>query len=145
KLGQGVNSAGADADVAIDGLGLVIGMSIRATLTEADKLESEPVTVAVTFTQSTAPDDIDANATKSVVTVPDVPPGTIVTVYDEDGDVLDTATNAEAVPAAVSLTFAAPRLTQGQALDVTLTEPRKTVSAKVRVTAYYEQSAKLAA
>src|SRR5690606_17313003 len=33
----------------------------------------------------------------------------------------------------------------GQALDATLTEPRKTVNAKVRVTAYYEQSAKLAA
>lgn len=142
ELGRGVNAAGAEADMTIDELGLVIGMSIRVTMIEADKLESEPVTVAVTFTQSGAPGDIDANATKSIVSVKDVPPGTKVTVYDEDGDVLDIALNAESGPAAVSLTFTAPRLLQGQALDVTLTEPRKTESVKVRVTAYYEQSAK---
>ncbi len=141
ELGRGVNAAAADSDVAIDELGLVIGMSIRVTMVEADKLESQPVTVAVTFTQSDAPGDIDANATKSIVAVKDVPPGTTATVYDEDGLVLDTVLNAEASPATVNLTFVSPRLLQGQALDITLTEPRKTESVKVRVTAYYEQTA----
>jgi len=144
ELGRGVNAAAADADVTANELGLVIGMSIRVALIEPDKLESEPVTAAVAFAQSDPPGDIDANATKSVVTVADVPPGALVTVYDEDGDVLGTNPNTGTNPAAVSLTISSPRLTQGQALDVTLTESRKTESVKVRVAAEYERSAKLA-
>jgi hypothetical protein len=145
ELGRGANNAAAAADVTVDELGLDFGMSVKITLTETHKLESDPVTLAVTFTQSDAPAlaDIDANATTSVVTVQNVPANTKVTVYDASGHELDAAVNSTASPAEVSLTFSSPRLEKDQPLDVTLTEPRKTESKKTRVTAYYEKSAKL--
>ena len=141
ELGRKTNG-GSVADVVLDELGLEMDKSIQVTLIEKDKLESEPVTVAVTFSKSDPPQEIDANATKSVVTVEDVPAKTRVKVYDKDGNELGKKQNEEEETASVSVSIATPRLTHDQELKVTFTEPRKTESDKTPATAYYDKSAK---
>jgi hypothetical protein len=129
-------------DVTIEELGLDIDSPIiHVTIIEPGKAESEPVTITVTFAQSGAPDpeDIEANATENKVIVKNVPANTIVTVYDDKGDVVATGQNSSGSPAAVTMT-ADPRLAKGQELDVTFTEPRKTESVKAPATAFYDKS-----
>jgi len=139
-LGQKKNG-GAAADVVLDELGLVFGMSIVVTLIGDGKLESEPVTVPVMFSQTDAPKetDIDANATTKVVKVTNVPAGATVKVYHANGNPLASGTNNGGAGAAVSLTITSG-LEQNQEIHVTLTEPRKTESIKTKATAYYEKS-----
>ena len=139
-LGQKKNG-GAAADVVLDELGLDFGMSIVVTLIGDGKLESEPVTVPVMFSQTDAPKetDIDANATTKVVKVTNVPAGATVKVYHANGNPLASGTNNGGAGAAVSLTITSG-LEQNQEIHVTLTEPRKTESIKTKATAYYEKS-----
>ncbi|GBG10029.1 hypothetical protein PAT3040_04725 [Paenibacillus agaridevorans] len=120
-----------------------MGDQIQVSIVIAGQLESAPQQANVVYTQSAALLDsaITANATNDTVTVTNVPAGAVIKVYDEDGELIGTAANEEDEAGSVVVTIPLPGgLTDGQAVDVTITEPDKTESEKTNVTSTTDQS-----
>ncbi|THF77296.1 choice-of-anchor L domain-containing protein [Cohnella fermenti] len=122
--------------------GLSNGQNVDVTITESGKTESSSVSVTAASDVSAAPssDKITANATTDTVTVQDVPAGATVTVYDSAGTPIGTATNTGTESGPVTVTIAGG-LSNGQNVDVTITESGKTESSSVSVTAASDVSA----
>ncbi|NOU96127.1 hypothetical protein GC093_23295 [Paenibacillus sp. LMG 31456] len=75
------------------------------------------------------PELIEAEADKEQVTVNNVLPGTKVTVYDKDGNVIGEGTNPG--PGSGPVVIQIPGIKEGDTLKLTATEPDKTESDKV--------------
>jgi hypothetical protein len=120
-----------------------MGDQIQVGIVIEGQLESVPQQANVVYTQSeklleTA---ITANATNDTVTVTNVPAGAVIRVYDENGELIGTAVNEEDEAGSVVVTIPLPGgLTDGQAVDVTITEPNKTESEKTGASAITEES-----
>lgn len=101
------------------------GDIVKVTAKEEGKLESEPVpSEAKLISASPDEDKITANATDNKVTVKDVPPGTTVNVYDENGELIGTATNNGPSIGDVVVTITAPHvLKENDIVNVTVTLP----------------------
>ncbi|WP_214626366.1 S-layer homology domain-containing protein [Paenibacillus agaridevorans] len=120
-----------------------MGDQIQVGIVIEGQLESAPKQANVVYTQSAALDEsaISVNATNDTVTVTNVPAGAVIKVYDEDGELIGTAANEEDEAGSVVVTItSAGGLTDGQAVDVTITEPNKTESEKTGATATTDQS-----
>ncbi|WP_214628422.1 choice-of-anchor L domain-containing protein [Paenibacillus agaridevorans] len=144
EIGRATNNGSATANVTVEDLiELTIGEAITVTISETGKAESAATTVTPVFEQSAAPSALDssANATTDQVTVPNVPAGAIVKVYDEaTGNEIGTATNNGAGSAQVVVTIAGG-LTDGQEVEVSITGLRKLESTATPKTAVYDVTA----
>jgi len=120
----------------IDGL-VGLGENVKVTVTENGKLESNPVSKPVSYNTSDPLDaeQVSANASDDTVTVQDVQPGTTVTVYDEDGNVIGTATNDGDTVGPVVVQIGAPGMNNGDIVEVSVREPNKLESEPIEVTA----------
>lgn len=98
--------------------------------------ESVPIIIRPPFQPSGTPssEDINTDPRTGTVTVGKVPPGTTVTVKDEDGNVIGTATNNGDTEETVVVTINPPGLEPGKPVVVTFTEPRKTEGPGTTVT-----------
>lgn len=98
--------------------------------------ESVPIIIRPPFQPSGTPssEDINTDPRTGTVTVGKVPPGTTVTVKDEDGNVMGTATNNGDTEETVVVTINPPGLEPGKPVVVTFTEPRKTEGPGTTVT-----------
>jgi len=120
-----------------------MGDQIQVSIVIAGQLESAPQQANVVYKQSAAllETAITANATNDTVTVTNVPAGAVIKVYDEDGELIGTAANEEDEAGSVVVTItSAGGLTDGQAVDVTITERNKTESGKTNANATAKQS-----
>ncbi len=89
------------------------GDKVKVSTEEDQKMESERVpSIAKLVSESPAPDRITANATDNKVTVKDVPPGTTVNVYDNNGELIGTATNTGSTVGEVVVTISEPHVLQ---------------------------------
>ncbi|WP_236347759.1 hypothetical protein, partial [Paenibacillus plantiphilus] len=125
-LGTATNN-GAVTDsvtVTIGSNDLVHTQAIDVTITEVSKLESVKVEFVALADQSAAPTDVTANATTDTVVVGDVPAGATVTIYDDNGTEIGTATNNGGSTGDVTVTIPGG-LTDGQVVDATITEVDK--------------------
>lgn len=133
--GETKNGSEEELKIVVPG-GLSPDQNVYITITEPNKGES-PVTVAAAVYERTAPltpDRINANISTGYVSVSDVPPGSTITVYDESGESLGSETRTGDGPAEISVRLE-DGLAEGQIVYVTLTEPKKTESIRVPVTA----------
>jgi hypothetical protein len=120
-----------------------MGDQIQVSIVIAGQLESAPQQANVVYKQSAAllETAITANATNDTVTVTNVPSGAVIKVYAVNGGLIGTATNEEDEAGSVVVTIPLPGgLTDGQAVDVTITEPNKTESEKTGASAITEES-----
>lgn len=95
---------------------------------------SSPKVAILPVSRSDAPkaDDIKTNAKDNTVTVKDVPPGTTVNVYDENDQVIGTATNPGTSDEDVLVTIEFPHvLKKGDTVKVSLKEDGKEESERV--------------
>ncbi|CAH1206707.1 hypothetical protein PAECIP111893_02590 [Paenibacillus plantiphilus] len=141
EIGTANNNGGSTGDVTvtIPG-GLTDGQVVDATITEVDKLESPTKAATATSDVSTAPTDVTANATTDTVVVGDVPAGATVTIYDDNGTEIGTATNNGGSTGDVTVTIPGG-LTDGQVVDAKITEQGKLESPAKDATATTDQSA----
>ncbi|MHA7965096.1 choice-of-anchor L domain-containing protein [Paenibacillus sp. CAU 1782] len=142
-IGQKVSngSIAGEVIIAIE-TGLVAGEQVKITITETDKLESSDVTVTAAKDPSAVPsrNDVLANATNDIVTVRNVVPGAVISVFDADtGEVIGTASNEGVILGEVRVAVEVV-LKNGQELNVTVTEPKKSESGAVKVTAVADPS-----
>lgn len=136
-IGEGTNPGPGTGPVVISAPGLKEGDAIRATLTEPGKRESDPTEKTATKDKDTSvpPKGAFVRQASDEVEVPNVPPGTTVNVYDEDGNLIGTASNPGSTPAEVVVPLKPKKpLLPGDNLQVTLTEPGKKESGKVPAT-----------
>ncbi|RXZ83792.1 hypothetical protein EBB07_05270 [Paenibacillaceae bacterium] len=106
---------------------------IKISYSRTGEVPSNTISVTPTI-RSNAPEaeSISTNATNNTVTIKDVPAGAIVKVYDEDGEVIGTATNNEDAEAVVVVIIASPPgLDNGDRIAVTITEDDKLESERV--------------
>lgn len=141
-IGTETNDEDAPADVivTIDAPpGLNKDDIVLVTIKEEDKRESEKSQDAAKLV-SDAPDEdeVVANATDSTVTVKDVPPGTTVNVYDEDGELIGTATNGGPSREVVVDIHQPRRLAVGEVVNVTFIAPGELESEPVSSVAKLE-------
>src|SRR5690606_32302403 len=116
---------------------------IRVSLTELNKLESDRVSAIADLERSDNldADDIDANATRDIVTIAAVPAGAVIKVYNAMNTKIGEEANSGA--AALDIEIAIPGLAKDQEVRVTITEPDKLESHAVAVHACFEKSASL--
>ena len=142
-LGTAVNESGSPAELTITvASGLADGQILKVGTWELDKDPSPLTEIPAAYepTQAPAAGNLIANATTGVVTVNNVPANVTASVYAEDGTtLLGTSFNDTGAPA--EFHFAVNGLELGQIVKVSFTETNKAQSAKVEVTAVYEQSA----
>lgn len=124
--------------------GLADNQEVIVKLAEPHKLESDgrSVVADIDAGEELNPDSIEANATKNTVTVRDVPPGGTITVYDDEGNNIGTATNNGSEPQDVTVNIdSEDALSEGDRVDVTITLPPYGESPSVEVEAKLESSA----
>ncbi|WP_206669810.1 Ig-like domain-containing protein [Paenibacillus luteus] len=136
-IGEGTNPGPGSGPVVISVPNLKEGDSIRATLTEPGKRESEKTEKTATKDKDTSlpPKGAFVRQASDEVEVPVVPPGTTVNVYDDEGNLIGTASNPSSEPAKVVVQLKPKkRLLPGDIVRVTQTEPGKKESGKVPAT-----------
>ncbi|MFC4303789.1 Ig-like domain-containing protein [Cohnella boryungensis] len=136
-IGEGTNPGPGAGPVVISVPGLKEGDVIRATLTEPEKRESEKTEKTATKDKDTSapPKGAFVRQASEEVEVPSVPPGTTVNVYDDEGNLIGTASNPGSTPAKVVVPLKPKKpLLPGDIVRVTQTEPGKKESGKVPAT-----------
>ncbi|MEK8130515.1 Ig-like domain-containing protein [Paenibacillus filicis] len=125
-IGEGTNPGPGKGPVIIRIPGLKEGDVIKLTATDQGKKESEPTSKTVgeeERTEQLKPENITTDPARGEVTVKDVPPGTKVTVYDDQGEVIGEGTNPG--PGKGPVIIHIPGLKEGDVIKVTVTEPGK--------------------
>ncbi|CAH1205914.1 hypothetical protein PAECIP111892_02801 [Paenibacillus auburnensis] len=132
-LGTSFNDTGAPAEFHFEVNGLELGQIVKVSFTETNKAQSAKVEAAAVYEQSAQPQagNIVISAAQGKFTVNQVPAGAVVSIYSKEGKLLASATNTGTVVGPLTITGIA--LTEGDTLDVTLTEKLKTESKPTRV------------
>ncbi|QJD84666.1 Ig-like domain-containing protein [Cohnella herbarum] len=136
-IGEGTNPGPGPGPVVISAPDLKEGDVIHATLTEPGKRESDKTEKTATKDKDTSlpPKGAFVRQASDEVEVPNVPAGTTVNVYDEEGNLIGTASNPGSVPAKVVVPLKPKKpLLPGDIVQVTQTEPGKKESGKVPAT-----------
>ncbi|QNK56383.1 S-layer homology domain-containing protein [Paenibacillus sp. PAMC21692] len=135
ELGRGEGNANGTVEIDLNGLD-PDSDTVKVTIQETGKLESKPVVVPLLPSASPSNEDenLVADATTDTVTVPNVPPGATVTVYDSKGEIIGQATNkgTENGPLSVDIEGG---LEPDQEVKVTINELYKSESEPTTVTA----------
>ncbi|THF73980.1 S-layer homology domain-containing protein [Cohnella fermenti] len=141
-IGMAVNNSGVDGPVVVTiPSGLKDGQVVDVTITEKNKTESDKTSATAVNDPSETPtaSSITANATDNTVTVTNVPAGATVTVYDEENNVIGTATNSGGTAGTVTVTIDGG-LDEADIVSVTIKEPNKSESGKAPVTVQTESA-----
>jgi hypothetical protein len=135
-IGTATNNGDEETDVVVTiepPTELQEGDIIEVTITEEDgKTESERVTsIAKLESDPLDEEDIKTNATDHTVTIKDVPPGATINLYNQNGDVIGTATNTGS-NADIVIEIKTPHtLEAGDIIKATITETGKLESTPV--------------
>lgn len=126
-IGEETNDEDAPADVTVTidaPPGLNKDDIVLVTIKESDKRESEKAQdTAKLVSDSPDEEEVVTNATDNTVTVKDVPPGTTVNVYDDNGELIGTATNGGPSREVVVDIIQPRKLAAHEVVKVTVTEP----------------------
>ncbi|MHA7965056.1 S-layer homology domain-containing protein [Paenibacillus sp. CAU 1782] len=127
-IGTGTNDGPTEQDIIITidaPTVLKKGDKVKVSIEDDEKMESERIpSVAKDVSESPDEENILANATNNKVTVKDLPPGTEVNVYDENGELIGTATNGGPNDEDVVVHIRAPHvLKKDDIVNVTVTLP----------------------
>ncbi|KYG28114.1 hypothetical protein AZF04_09425 [Alkalihalobacillus trypoxylicola] len=131
-----VSKVGKDGTVTFEDLDLTEGETLDITFTiDGHKESTKTAQEAKVRSKSPTEEEMDLNADSNQLTIKDVPEGTIIIVYDDQGEEVARKTNTKDSVSDVTITFYDKNIKEGQELTIVFKEKGKLDSTKTKVVA----------